>query len=128
MKNTDDLLNPYYIRDSLSLESKMLVPVIQVYEEVDSTNNVLMQKNCIYPNGHACFAENQHKGRGLSNKSWVAAQSNICFSVSVWNYDKDLMSIVIEISAILLNAYVELSCSCKISKKFIQQRIFRDSM
>ena len=89
MKNTDDLLNPYYIRDSLSLESKMLVPVIQVYEEVDSTNNVLMQKNCIYPNGHACFAENQHKGRGLSNKSWVAAQSNICFSVA-WNYDKAL--------------------------------------
>ena len=67
----------------------MLVPVIQVYEEVDSTNNVLMQKNCIYPNGHACFAENQHNGRGLSNKSWVAAQSNICFSVA-WNYDKAL--------------------------------------
>ena len=82
MKNTDDLLNPYYIRDSLSLESKMLVPVIQVYEEVDSTNNVLMQKNCIYPNGHACFAENQYKGRGLSNKSWIAAQSNVCFSVA----------------------------------------------
>ena len=67
----------------------MLVPVIQVYEEVDSTNNVLMQKNCIYPNGHACFAENQYKGRGLSNKSWIAAQSNVCFSVA-WNYDKAL--------------------------------------
>ena len=89
MKNTDDLLNPYYIRDSLPLESKMLVPVIQVYEEVDSTNNVLMEKNCIYPSGHVCFAENQYQGRGMSNKSWISTESNVCFSVA-WNYDKAL--------------------------------------
>tara|TARA_Y100000022_G_C13253299_1_gene378296 strand:+ start:1867 stop:2688 length:822 start_codon:yes stop_codon:yes gene_type:complete len=89
MKNFDDLLNPYYIRDFLSLESKLLVPVIQVYEHTESTNNILLEKNCIYPNGHACFAENQTNGRGMHDKKWVSSKNNICFSVS-WNYDKPL--------------------------------------
>lgn len=109
MKNTDDLLNPYYIRDSLPLESKKLVPVIQVYEEVDSTNNILMQKNCIYPSGHACFAEKQYKGRGLSNKSWIAAESNVCFSVA-WNY-KETLKI-----PYMLNYYVAIKLVENLSK------------
>ena len=87
MENIDDLLNPYYIRDSLPIESKLLVPVIQVYENTGSTNNVLMEKNCIYPNGHACFAEKQSNGRGMLEKSWFPTGSNICFSVA-WNYEK----------------------------------------
>ncbi|MDC3386154.1 biotin--[acetyl-CoA-carboxylase] ligase [Gammaproteobacteria bacterium] len=89
MKNIDDLLNPYYIRDSLPIESKLLVPVIQVYENVDSTSNVLMEKNCIYPNGHTCFAEKQLNGRGMLEKSWLTTESNVCFSVA-WNYEKPL--------------------------------------
>ena len=89
MENIDDLLNPYYIRDSLPIESKLLVPVIQVYENIDSTSNILMEKNCIYPNGHTCFAEKQSNGRGTLEKSWVATKSNICFSVA-WNYEKPL--------------------------------------
>ena len=82
MENIDDLLNPYYIRDSLPIESKLLVPVIQVYENVDSTSNVLMEKNCIYPNGHVCFAEKQSNGRGMLEKSWLPTENNVCFSVA----------------------------------------------
>jgi BirA family biotin operon repressor/biotin-[acetyl-CoA-carboxylase] ligase len=89
MKNFDDLLNPYYIRDSLPIESKLLTPVIQVFENTSSTNNILMEKNCVYPNGHTCFAENQTCGRGLSNKSWVSTEKNVCFSVA-WNFEKTL--------------------------------------
>ena len=48
-----------------------------------------MEKNCVYPNGHACFAENQTKGRGQSDKSWVSAENNVCFSVA-WNFEKAL--------------------------------------
>ncbi len=46
-----------------------------------------MEKNCLYPNGHVCFAENQTQGRGQSIKSWINTKRNICFSVS-WNYDQ----------------------------------------
>ena len=67
----------------------MLVPVIQVYENIESTNNVLLEKNCIYPNGHACFAENQTNGRGMHDKTWISSKNNICFSVS-WNFEKAL--------------------------------------
>ena len=87
MNNKDDLLNPYYIRDFLPIESSLLVPVIQVFESTDSTNNVLLEKNCVYPNGHTCFAEKQTRGRGVSDKEWVDVKKNICFSVA-WNYEE----------------------------------------
>jgi|TARA_B100001059_G_scaffold65203_1_gene61410 BirA family biotin operon repressor/biotin-[acetyl-CoA-carboxylase] ligase len=89
MKYTDDLLDPYYIRDFLSLESKLLVPVIQVFERTESTNNILIEKNCVYPNGHACFAEKQTNGRGTQGKKWIGLENNICFSVS-WNFDQPI--------------------------------------
>jgi len=85
MKNKDDLLNPYYIRDFLPLESRLLVPVIQVFDSVDSTNNILMEKNCIYPSGHSCFAEKQTNARGVAGNSWKNVLKNICFSVA-WNF------------------------------------------
>ena len=89
MKNFDDFLNPYYIRDSLSIESKLLVPVIQVHENIASTNDTLLEKNCIYPNGHICMAENQTQGRGVSGHNWVAAKRNICFSAA-WNFNQPI--------------------------------------
>jgi BirA family biotin operon repressor/biotin-[acetyl-CoA-carboxylase] ligase len=99
MKNIGDLLDPYYIRDSLSLESKLLVPVLQVYENIGSTNDVLMEKNCVYPNGHTCFAEHQINGRGLANNKWIAVENNICFSVA-WNFTKEIKNLY------MLNYYI----------------------
>ena len=98
----------------------MLVPVIQVYEEVDSTNNILMQKNCIYPSGHACFAEKQYKGRGLSNKSWIAAESNVCFSVA-WNYKETLKTCHSTVGAAILNTSITIvfGFSILVLSKFI---------
>jgi len=48
-----------------------------------------MEKNCLYPNGHVCFAENQTQGRGQSTRPWINTKRNICFSVS-WNYDQKI--------------------------------------
>ena len=110
MKNVDDLLNPHYIRDFLSIESKLLVPVIQVYESIGSTNNVLMEKNCLYPSGHVCFAENQMLGRGQSRRSWVSAKKNICFSVS-WNYEQTIKE------PHMLNFYVAVKLAKALSKE-----------
>tara|TARA_B100000927_G_scaffold289101_1_gene285047 strand:- start:1433 stop:2254 length:822 start_codon:yes stop_codon:yes gene_type:complete len=92
MKNKDDLLNPYYIRDFLPLESRLLVPVIQVFDSTDSTNNILMEKNCIYPNGHTCFAEEQTNARGVSGNRWQNVNKNICFSVA-WNFKENSLNL-----------------------------------
>ena len=70
----------------------MLIPVIQVYECIESTNDILLEKNCKYPSGHTCFAENQTNGRGMHDNKWFSSKNNICFSVS-WNYEKLLENI-----------------------------------
>ncbi len=50
-----------------------------------------MEKNCIYPNGHTCFSEEQTNARGVSGNSWQNVYKNICFSVA-WNFKENTLN------------------------------------
>ncbi len=65
------------------------MPAIQVFSSVSSTNDILLERNCFYPNGHTCFAERQTKSRGMKNKNWVTPKNGICFSVS-WTINRNI--------------------------------------
>ncbi len=51
-----------------------------------------MKKNCLYPNGHTCFAEKQTHGKGMQGKTWITTKNNICFSMA-WSYENHLSNI-----------------------------------
>lgn len=128
MKKYNELLNPYYIRDSLSLESKLLVPTLQVYNKVDSTNNILLEKNCIYPNGHTCLAEKQTMGRGMLNKSWLSVRKNVCFSTA-WSFDENMKNFHLLnflIAAKIISSLKNLKYS-KIQAKWPNDIIYNDA-
>tara|TARA_B100000003_G_scaffold206801_1_gene223025 strand:+ start:6091 stop:6891 length:801 start_codon:yes stop_codon:yes gene_type:complete len=88
----DNFLNPKIIEDFLKPDIKQSIPCIQVFSEVGSTNDIMINERTLYPNGHTCFAERQNHGRGVSGKKWIAVENGIYLSTS-WTFEENINSL-----------------------------------
>jgi BirA family transcriptional regulator, biotin operon repressor / biotin---[acetyl-CoA-carboxylase] ligase len=84
MKSLKKIFTPQNLE--MNLPTRVVGKTILVYDEVDSTNDLLkpIMQDPHY-NGLAIFARHQRKGRGRENRSWVAKpDSSIICSVLVF--------------------------------------------
>ena len=91
-RTNDNFLNPRIIEDFLKPDIKQSIPCIQVFSEVGSTNDIMINERTLYPNGHTCFAEKQNHGRGVSGKKWIAVENGIYLSTS-WTFEENINSL-----------------------------------
>lgn len=74
------LLNQTYLQERLSQGS------VLVFDEIDSTNDYLMNHCDTLENGSVCFAESQRAGRGRRGRQWYSpVGQNLYFSL-LWKY------------------------------------------
>lgn len=82
-----ELLDRETILSAMNGRSKKLISGLEIFDEIDSTNNYLMQKAVTGgPSGYVCLAESQQTGRGRHGQKWVSPHAcNIYLSV-LWNF------------------------------------------
>lgn len=83
-----DLLDQESIREALSETVSGLIPAIDVFEKVDSTNEVALSRARRAPSHRTVIlAEQQTAGRGRRGRPWVSPYgSNLYFSL-IWEFD-----------------------------------------
>jgi BirA family biotin operon repressor/biotin-[acetyl-CoA-carboxylase] ligase len=84
------ILNREIIYSKLSKEPQELIPQIEIFDSVESTNNSLLaQIKEGKPSGSLVFAEHQTAGRGRLGRTWHSPYAaNIYFSL-YWHFTKD---------------------------------------
>jgi len=91
LENPLELLDRRVIIIQLSVSSKNLISELEIHDQIDSTNNYLMEKaRTGIATGHVCLAEQQVSGKGRRGRSWISPfGSNIYMSI-YWRYALDL--------------------------------------
>ena len=86
-----ELLDRRLIHEELSGSAKNLISELEIHDQIDSTNNYLMEKaRAGIATGHVCLAEQQMSGKGRRGRSWVSPfGSNIYMSI-YWHYPLDM--------------------------------------
>lgn len=83
-----ELLDEKRILDTLSSEAKVLLDVLEIHPQLDSTNRYLMQ----YGNrtkshvAHVVLAEMQTAGRGRRGKNWVSPFAQNIYLSLMWQF------------------------------------------
>lgn len=90
-----DLLRVEDIFDQLSNSSRQLIPRIDVFPELDSTNTYLkMHAAKEGLSGTACLAELQSAGRGRQGRTWVSPFGCNLYLSLLWRFDSGPGSLV----------------------------------
>lgn len=70
------------------IQSSLLCGEAQVFDEIDSTNEYLLQHCHNLPLGSVCIAESQTAGRGRRGRQWYSpVGQNLYFSL-LWRYER----------------------------------------
>lgn len=82
-----ELLTQEKITAVLNAQSKALINLLEIHEQIDSTNRYLVeQTRSLNTTGWVCFAESQTAGKGRRGREWVSPfGSNIYLSVA-WQF------------------------------------------
>lgn len=88
-------LNPSQIQQALLCGQAL------VFEEIDSTNEYLLQHHKTLEQGSVCLAEIQTAGRGRRGRTWYSpASQNLYFSL-LWNYPTDQLAHLSSLSLVV---------------------------
>lgn len=92
------MLNEDDIRASMRPESALRIGVVDVLDEVHSTNDYLLMHPSTEIHGRIVLAERQVAGRGRRGRAWCSPRGNIFMSVG-WRFESssdstDLLSLV----------------------------------
>jgi BirA family biotin operon repressor/biotin-[acetyl-CoA-carboxylase] ligase len=82
-----ELLDVDSIREAMSTEARQLLRVLEVHDELDSTNSHLMRLEAAQRSaGRVCLAECQTAGRGRIGRAWQSPfGGNVCLSM-LWQF------------------------------------------
>lgn len=72
-----------------SLNTTYLGKNIYIYNEVTSTNDILLNEN--FPHGSVVIASKQTKGRGRSGRCWIDNDSSLIFSILLNDLSKEML-------------------------------------
>jgi len=94
LKRKLELLSVAQIKKALNPKAKSLLSTLEIYPQIASTNNYLLDMVKIKTqSGQVCFAESQTKGRGRQGRQWVSPfGSNIYLSLS-WVFENGFASL-----------------------------------
>lgn len=93
IQSSFELLDQETIESGLSDWGRENLSKLEIYPEITSTNNHLMENAANFDSGTVCLAEFQSAGRGRSGRKWISPfAANIYFSV-LWHYQKGASSI-----------------------------------
>lgn len=84
-----ELLQQEKIIAAMSESAQKLVPQIDLYQTIDSTNAkaMSMARDGI-GNGYVCMAEHQSAGRGRKGRNWVSPFGRNIYLSMVWEFDQ----------------------------------------
>ncbi|MCW5589086.1 MAG: bifunctional biotin--[acetyl-CoA-carboxylase] ligase/biotin operon repressor BirA [Legionellales bacterium] len=78
-----DLLDAEHIRRHLNPTVYKLIPRLDIFEAIDSTNRYLLNYDHA-ENGHVCLAEQQFAGRGRQGRSWASPYATNIYLSLLW--------------------------------------------
>lgn len=103
-----DLLDEDKIREAITDSHSACLDSMEVFSEIDSTSNYLLEQLCPSPGRfRVALAEHQTAGRGRFERTWHSAPSSgICLSMSYTfaTRPRDLSSVTLAIGASLADA------------------------
>jgi BirA family biotin operon repressor/biotin-[acetyl-CoA-carboxylase] ligase len=115
LSNSIELLNKNLILDSLSASSIQVINNIDVFFNIDSTNEYLISETKLnkYNNSlcQVCFAEHQKNGKGRRGKRWVSPLGGNIYCSLSWNFNKsfhELAGLSIAVSVGMTNLLVKM--------------------
>lgn len=88
------------------LDNKSYIDNLDIFTTISSTNDYLLELTDKVDDIRICIAEQQTKGRGRNNKTWVSPKGNLYFSI-LWTPLKRLEGLSIEIGTALVGALKE---------------------
>ncbi len=79
------LIQPLSLLNDSLLQSRINKNIqLEIFPELDSTNQYILDKKRLFGNGDVCLAEYQTAGRGRRGRSWVASfAQDVCLSMNV---------------------------------------------
>ena len=106
-----NFLNKALILDELNADVERLVARLDVHEEIDSTNQALLDAApCAARKLNIALAEYQSAGRGRRGRSWIAPfGGGLCFSVG-WLFEempRDLAALTLATGVVIRRVLVE---------------------
>lgn len=87
--------NPDLIQSALSYGK------VQTFEQLDSTNEYLLNHYHHLPSGSLCLAESQTAGRGRRGRQWYSPQSENLYFSMLWQYDLSQLSLISPLSLVV---------------------------
>lgn len=87
------LAKPLYLLDQASICASTKVGT-EVYPEIDSTNQHLLEKVALLSSGDTCLAEYQSKGRGRRGREWVSPFGSNLYVSMYWRLDAGMAAAV----------------------------------
>lgn len=84
-----ELLDRQQIVAELHPQAQALLESVIILDQVDSTNNYLLQKTITSTQAIAVFAEQQTQGKGQRGKIWASPFGNNIYHSILWNFKKN---------------------------------------
>lgn len=87
-----ELLDVAAIRAQLGPVAGGLLSTIELFHELDSTNDYLRQKTAAGP-GSLCLAERQLQGRGRRGRTWISPYGSNLYLSLLWRFDRGVAAL-----------------------------------
>jgi BirA family biotin operon repressor/biotin-[acetyl-CoA-carboxylase] ligase len=87
-----ELLDLNAIRAQLSPRARESLAAIELFHELDSTNEYLRQR-ASGPSGTVCLAERQTRGKGRRGRHWVSPYGANLYLSMLWRFDRGVTSL-----------------------------------
>jgi len=92
-----ELLNSEQIHTQLSENSRNVINKIELFFNIDSTNEYLISETKLNKYNHTgcrvCFAEYQYNGKGRRGKQWVSPMGGNLYCSISWHFNKSFQEI-----------------------------------
>ncbi|MFV1982632.1 MAG: bifunctional biotin--[acetyl-CoA-carboxylase] ligase/biotin operon repressor BirA [Thiohalomonadales bacterium] len=97
LSNSIELLDVDLIKNSLSDNSRKIINKMDVFFNIDSTNDYLIAETKLNKYNKSicqvCLAEFQSKGKGRRGKTWVSPMSGNLYCSLSWNFNKSFQEL-----------------------------------
>lgn len=110
-----NLLDEQIIKSRLQVETLKHICEIEIFRQIDSTNQYLLDKVELGENmhGYVCLAEQQSAGRGRRGRVWVSPFAQNIYCSLQWRFEKGMQALE-GLSLVVALAIVEALQSCDI--------------
>jgi BirA family biotin operon repressor/biotin-[acetyl-CoA-carboxylase] ligase len=82
-----ELLSTEHILQAISDDARSLIHELDIFDEIDSTNDYLMNKAISgSPSGAVCMAERQQAGRGRHGRRWFSPYARNIYLSMLWRF------------------------------------------